>query len=233
MKKINIEKFKKMIGIKTNIHKVSFFHKEDIEKMNEKRILFLDLEFSKNKYIYEIGGFIIEKNKIVELIFKEYSLPNKEEVWDFQKNSFVVSKLNEDKPIFDEKEWFFKLLDSVDYIVVHNYVAEAQCIFKLLYPLEKYDITKINYFNDLKIICTNYSFSNKYFKSKGMTDFKNSEISKYFGWEIMDTEDKLILKNKEIKFCIKKPKSMKSELHNSFYDSAITLTNFISLTKLI
>jgi len=234
----NIDDYQRIVGKKTNIHKVSYFFKEDLKNLSNKRILFLDFEFSMNKIIIEVGGLVLENRKVVELIFDEYSLPPGEPYWDFDVDGFIDGrKLNKNKPLFSDKDQdkLFKLVQSVDYVVVHNYVAEAQCFLKLKTPYEKYNISNCDVFTQGKFICTSYSFKNKYFKSLGMTIFTNSGVSECFGWKIKDKESYLLVKNKSlnIAFKIDKPKGIKSSLHNSFYDSVVTLTNFMSFGKII
>jgi hypothetical protein len=223
----------KVVGTKTNIHKVSYFFKENLE-LYKKRILIIDLEFSMNKHIFELGGLILNNGKVEELLFKEYSLPRGEPYYSFERNGFIDIPLNKGKPLFKDKEWLFSIIESVDYIVVHNYSAEAQCYFKLLHPYEQYDINRLPCFIEDKIICTNYSFKNKYFKELGLEKFSNSELSGSLGWSILDRKDKYVILNKEIEisFEIKKPDNVVSEIHNSFYDVLITLTNLISAKKI-
>lgn len=234
--KFNLNSYQYTIGRKTNIHKVSYFFKNDISEIHSKRILFLDFEFSMNKIICEVGGFILNNNKLEEVIFKEYALPQGEPYWSFEKSCFINDPFNIDKPLFSEqdKNWLFNLVDSVDYVIVHNYVAEAQCFFKLAFPGDKYDIKRCSIFTQDKFICTSYSFKNKYFKSLGMEKFSNSEVSEFFGWKVKDKGSDLLIKNKDldIKFKLPKPKEVESQLHNSYYDSVITLTNFMSMKKI-
>ncbi len=234
--KFNLLSYKNMIGTKTNIHKVSYFFKKDLPSLSSKKILFLDFEFSMNKIIFEYGGFVLNNNKIETLLFKEFSLPNDEPYWDFNQDCFVSLPLNKDKKLFNDmdRDYLFSIIESVDYVVVHNYVAEAQCLLKLIFPTEKYNINNCRVFSQNKFICTNYSFKNKYFKSLGMETFSNSSISNFFKWELKDKPDKIIVNNKslDISFKVNKPSGSKSKLHNSFYDSVITLTNFISLHKI-
>lgn len=226
--------YAKVIGTKTNIHKVSYFLKEDVQTLHKKRILIIDLEFSMNKHIFEIGGIVLNNEKVEQLIFKEYSLPKGEPYFSFEKNGFITTPINKGKSLFKDKDWLFSLLESVDYIVVHNYPAEAQCFFKLLFPNHPYDINKIKYFNEHKIICTNYSFKNKYFTNQGMEKFSNSDLASNFGWKFIDMGNKYKVVNKvlNVEFEVDKPKNVVSALHNSFFDSLITLTNFISAKKI-
>jgi len=225
------EEYIRKIGIKTNIHKVSYFLKGNIRN---KKILFIDMEFSKNKEIYEIGGFVIEERKVIDYIFREYSISKGEPIWDFDNKRFVEKNINRGKKKFlkKDKDWLFTLINSVDYVVMHNYVAEAQCLFKLEYPNEKYNINKVIGFAEGKFICTNYTFNNKYFKDLNYKDFTNSGISKAFGWKIKSKKNKYIIKSSSGPyFEIDKPKNVESKIHNSFYDSVITLTNYISASK--
>ena len=234
--KFDLTSYKNLVGTKTNINKVSYFFKKDLSSISSKKILFLDFEFSMNKIIFEYGGFILNNNKVETLLFKEFSLPEDEPYWDFNQNCFVSWPLNEDKELFSDKDrdYLFSIIESVDYVVVHNYVAEAQCLLKLMFPTEKYNIKNCNVFTQDKFICTSYSFKNKYFKSLGMEIFTNSSVSDFFGWELKDKTNKIIVKNKSINisFKIDKPSGTKSKLHNSFYDSVVTLTNFLSFNKI-
>lgn len=233
--KYSSQEYIKTVGTKTNIHKVSYFLKEDRNILHKKKILFMDIEFSMNKLIFELGGFILNNGKIEEVIFKEYSLPKNEPYFSFEKNGFITTPININKPLFSEKEWLFNILNSVDYIVVHNYTAEAQCFFKILFPNESYDVKRLSIFNENKIICTNYSFNNSYFKKLGLEKFSNSELSKTLGWKVIDNYDSYKISNISINisFDIKKPKNVVSKLHNSFYDIIITLTNFLSAQQII
>lgn len=234
--KFNIDQYKSTIGKKTNIHKVSYFFKKDIKDLHTKKILFLDFEFSMNKFIFEVGGFILNKGVLEETIFEEYSLPANEPVWSFEQNKFVIQKTNTKKQLFSKLDaiGLKSIISRVDYVVAHNYVAEAQCLFKIDYPNEKYDVNKVEIFNSDKIICTNYSFNNGYFKKFGITECSNSKISETMGWNITDIGDSYLIKNEllSVSFKMKKPIGVESKLHNSFYDSIITLTNFFSLKKI-
>lgn len=234
--KFDLNTYKAIVGTRTNIHKVSYFFKHDIKDIHLKKILFLDLEFSMNKVIFEIGGFTLNKGILEDLLFEEYSLPESELVWSFEKNAFIKPKFEKHKKIFSEKDSkrLLYLIDSVDYVVVHNYVAEAQCLHKIIKPGKKYELTDLNLFNKDKIICTCFSFKNEFFKKHGLEKFSNSEISNTLGWVIKDKEDHYTVKNESInvKFKVRKPAGVKSELHNSFYDSVITLTNFFSLKRI-
>lgn len=235
IREYNSKDYFQKVGTKTNIHKVSYFFKENSHLIHKKKILFIDIEFSMNKLIFELGGFILNDGKIEEVIFKEYSLPKNEPYFSFETNGFITKPINIGKPLFADKDWLFDLLDSVDYIVAHNYTAEAQCFFKLLYPYDKYDVSKLNIFNESKIICTNYSFNNVYFKQFGLEKFSNSELSKNLGWDVSEIGNIYKVSNKslEISFEMKKPAAVVSKLHNSFFDIVITLTNFISAQKII
>jgi hypothetical protein len=225
----------KTVGTKTNIHKVSYFFKEDRDVLHKKRILFIDLEFSMNKYIFELGGLVLNNGKVEEIIFKEYSLPKNEPYFSFEHNGFIDTPINKNKPLFSESKWLFNLLDSVDYIVVHNYPAEAQCFLKLLFPKAAYDIERLSIFNQNKIICTSYSFKNNYFKKLGLEKFSNSELSKTLGWSFTEKSSSYLITNLSLNmsFEIKKPANVVSKLHNSFFDILITFTNFISAQKII
>lgn len=235
LREYNSKEYIRKVGTKTNIHKVSYFFKENSHLIHKKKILFIDIEFSMNKLIFELGGFILNNGKIEEVIFKEYSLPKNEPYFSFETNGFITKPINIGKPLFSDKEWLFDLLDSVDYIVAHNYTAEAQCFFKLLYPYDKYDVSKLKVFKEDKIICTNYSFNNVYFKQFGLEKFSNSELSKILGWTVSEDGNKYKVYNKslDMSFEINKPKDVVSKLHNSFFDIVITLTNFISAQKII
>lgn len=230
--KFDLNDYKKAVGVKSNIHKVSYFFKDDIVDLHSKRILIFDLEFSMNKTIFEIGGLILNGSKVEDTFFKEYKLPYGEPYWCFKKNSFITTPLNMTKKEFSSKDtrWLMDLIDSVDYVMVHNYVAEAQCLAKL--NNQPYSALTCELLQNKKFICTNYSFKNKYFKSQGLTETSNGPISEFFGWDITSKDDKYIIKNKGVNFYIDKPDGVKSVLHNSFYDSVVTLTNFMSLKKI-
>lgn len=228
----DLAKYKKAVGVKSNIHKVSYYFKDDVEELHSKRILVFDLEFSMNKHIFEVGGLILNNSKVEETFFKEFSLPIGEPYWCFDSNAFTIAPLNIDKDLFSnqDKDWLLELIDSVDYVVVHNYVAEAQCIEKL--NNNNYSALTCELLQNKKFICTNYSFKNKYFKQQGITNTTNSAISEFFGWSIENQDYKYVVKNNDIKFSVDRPKGVESILHNSFYDSVVTLTNFISLKKI-
>jgi len=233
-KDYDLSNYKYYVGNKSNIHKVSYFYNDN--DFTDKKILFLDFEFSKEYNIYEMGGFIIENNKIIKRIFKEFKLPLSNSIFNFStkrqdpvKNSFNKGKekLNPQKII--------DLVDSVDYIVCHNYVAEVKCILKLKYPDLNYDAKNCKSIDSRKIICTNYTFCNKYFKNEfDLCDFSNSGISNRLNWEVKLKGKEIIVENKKInkKFTVTPPKSFfnasNQNVHNSFYDSVITLTNFLS-----
>lgn len=231
-KEFNIEEYKKVIGKKTNIHKVSYFCKEDLKEINSKKILIFDLEFSMNKIIFEMGGLVLEKGKLKETFFKEYKLPEGEPYWCFKSGGFITEAINKKEKEFSKKdaEWLLEKIEEVDYVVVHNYSAEAQCLAKM--KKKEYKAEECELLQNKKFICTNYSFKNKYFKEKGIENTSNNEISKYFGWSVKEIEEEYVIRNKETKFKIKKPKGVKSELHNSFYDTVITLTNLITLSRI-
>lgn len=230
--KFNIVDYKKNIAGEEK-EKVSFFFKGEVIK--NKKVLFLDLEFSQNKVIYEMGGFVIDNGKLKESFFNEYSLPYGEKIWNFDTSRYsYANKLNVGKSIFSKSDTdkLMALIDSVDYVVMHNYVAELTCIHKLLFKNKIYNKNNIGFFNEGKVICTNYTFNNKYFKSLGVIEkCSNSEISKVLGWEVTDGAEFIQCKNISINitFKIKKPKEVVSELHNSYFDSAVTLTNLFSL----
>jgi len=230
--RFDLDDYKKIVGIKTNIHKVSYFFKDDILDLHDKKILIFDLEFSKNKVIFEIGGLVLNNSKVEKTFFKEFKLPYGEPYWCFERNSFITAPLNTTKKEFSSKDtaWLMNLIDSVDYVMVHNYVAESQCLAKLNNKV--YSSNTCELVQNKKFICTNYSFKNKYFKSQGLTDTSNGAVSDFFGWEIESEENKYIIKNDGVKFYIEKPIGVKSVLHNSFYDSVVTLTNFMSLKKI-
>lgn len=229
----NLLDYKKTIGTKTNIHKVSYFFKDDLLNLHSKKLLIFDLEFSMNKFIFELGGLIIENGKIKETFFYEYKLPFGEPYWSFNSNCFISTPLNTNKPLFSLKDsdWLLSIIEDVEYVVVHNYTAEAQCLAKL--KNKPYNALNCSILQNNKFICTNYSFKNKYFKNFGIEKTSNSDLSNIFGWKIEDKENKYNIKNNEINFFVKKPKGVESKLHNSFYDSVITLTNLISLKKII
>jgi hypothetical protein len=229
----NLIDYKKAIGTKTNIHKVSYFFKEDFDELHNKKLLIFDLEFSMNKFIFEVGGLVLDKGKVKETFFQEFKIPDGEPYWSFESNSFISKPINQNKNLFSKKDrdWLFEIIEEVDYVIVHNYPAEAQCIAKL--KNKPYNALNCSILQNNKFICTNYSFKNKYFKNFGIENTSNSDLSNIFGWKIEDEEDKYNIKNEDINFFVKKPKGVESKLHNSFYDSVITLTNLISLKKII
>lgn len=222
----------------SEIEKVSFFFKDNIEEMKTKKIFFLDLEFSQNRIIFEVGGFIYDNGKITEHIYNEYSLPVGEKVWDFNLSRYLDGgHINSHKSVFSDidRDTLLKIIEDVDYIVIHNYVAELTCFHKLLFKGIKYNKNDIDFFKEGKVICTNYSFNNKYFKNKQMKSFSNAEVSKQLGWNVIEDIEVIYFEHKEldIRFKIKKPIEVVGKLHNSYYDSAITLTNFYSLIYLM
>ena len=77
---MNITDYKKKIGTKTNIHKVSFFFKKDLEEIKNKRLLIIDFEFTAQRNIFEVGGIILNNAKIEKLIFEEFSVPKTDTV---------------------------------------------------------------------------------------------------------------------------------------------------------
>ena len=226
--------YKFLVGDKSTIHKVSYFYNN--QDFTDKKILFLDFEFSKEYNIYEIGGLILENGKITKKIFKEFQLPLDNSIFNFNtKRMIPVNKsFNKGKDKLKAQK-ILDLVDSVDYVVCHNYVAEIKCILKLRFPDLPYDASNCDLIRDRKVICTNYSFSNKYFKSNfDLCDFSNSGVSNRLNWKVKLVGKDIVIENRAIdkKFRIKPPKSFfnasNQNLHNSFYDSVVTLTNFLS-----
>jgi len=229
-----LDNYKFLIGNKSNIHKVSYFYNN--QNFKNKKILFLDFEFSKEYNIYEMGGLILQDGKIIKKIFKEFQLPMDNSIFNFDTKRMipVTKKFNKGKDKLKPKK-ILDLVDSVDYIVCHNYVAEVKCILKLKFPDLPYNVKNCDLMDNNKIICTNYSFSNKYFKDNfNLCDFSNSGISNRLNWKVNLIGKEIIVENKAIdkKFSITPPKSFfkasNQNIHNSFYDSVITLTNFLS-----
>ena len=228
------QNYKFSVGEKNNIHKVSYFYNDN--NFVGKKILFLDFEFSKEYNIYEMGGLILQDGKIIKKIFKEFKLPTNNSIFNFKTKRMnpVTSKFNKGKLTLNPQK-IIDLVENVDYVVCHNYVAEIKCILKLKYPDLSYDATNCNLMETRKVICTNYSFSNKYFKSEfDLCDFSNSGISNRLNWKVKLKGKEILVENKAIdkKFKINPPKSFfnaaNQDLHNSFYDSVVTLTNFLS-----
>jgi hypothetical protein len=235
----DLSTYKYDVGTNTNIHKVSFFFKNYTrESLVGKKILFLDFEFSKEYNIYEMGGLILQDNKIIKTFFKEFTLPSGDNIFSFEtKRHYPISnKFNKNRIKLNKKK-LFNLVNSSDIIVCHNYVAEIKCLLALRYPDKEYNVNNCELIKQGKIVCTNYSFSNKYFKNHfNITEFSNSNISKKMGWLVELKSNKVSVKNKklDIDFSVKAPKSFFSaenkNLHNSFFDSVVTLSNFLSLT---
>lgn len=69
---MNISEYKKTIGTKTNIHKVSLFFKENFQEIKNKKLLFLDFEFTAERNIYEVGGFILNNRKVEKQFLKSF-----------------------------------------------------------------------------------------------------------------------------------------------------------------
>ena len=226
--------YKFLVGEKSNIHKVSYFYNN--YNFENKKILFLDFEFSREYNIYEVGGLILENGKITKKIFKEFKLPLSNSIFNFDTKRMdpVTNSFNKGKEELNPQK-ILDLVESVDYVVCHNYVAEMKCILKLRFPDLDYDISNCDMMRNKKVICTNYSFSNKYFKNEfNLCDFSNSGISNRLNWKVSLKDKEIIIKNKAIdkNFKIIPPKSFfkakNKNLHNSFYDSVVTLTNFLS-----
>ena len=246
---IDIKKYRNLIGKNTQIHKVSYFFKDNLKNIDKKTVLIVDFEFSKNHNINEITIIKIKNRKITSIWFEEFKLPLNDQIFSFETNFYknITKKFNEGKNDFTDevKNKLLNEVDKCDFFVAHNYVAELQCLFKLIYPNEKYDVNKLEVFTKNKVICTNKSFNNKYFKSSGFfkNGFKNDDVSKSLGWEVnyIDEKDKYFnIKNKElgINFNITKlPINFLNSktnigLHNSLFDTIVTLTNYMSLKTL-
>lgn len=241
-KDFQLEEYKKTIGNKTKIHKVSLYFKE-FDKLDKSKVLLVDFEFSKNLNIYEITIITIQNNKIVDSWFEEFKIPSDDMLWDFklEKNVFPSKEFNKNRSEFTDevKKKLINILNSSDYIVCHNYVAELRCIHSILYPYRKYEAENLELFNTDKIICTNFTFNNKYFQKYNFPKFTNSSVSEFLGWNINKEGDYFRLNNKNINidFKLKMSESFllngKGEIHNSYYDTLITLTNFLSLKYII
>lgn len=235
----DLSTYKYEVGTKTNIHKVSFFFKNYTrESLTGKKILFLDFEFSKEYNIYEMGGLILQDNKIIKTFFKEYKLPIGDSIFSFEtkRHHPLPRNFNKNRIVLN-KEKLFKLVDSSDIIVCHNYVAEIKCLLALRYPDKEYNFNNCQLIKQGKIVCTNYSFSNKYFKGQfNISEFSNSNISKKMGWTVELKSKHINVKNNklDIDFKVKAPdtffSSENKNIHNSFFDSVVTLSNFLSLT---
>jgi hypothetical protein len=242
MNKINIKKYKQLIGTGNQIHKVSYFFKKT-EDIKDKKFLIVDFEFSSSYNIYELSILFVKNNKITDIWFEEFKLPSNDKIFDFNLKRPVKIKpsFNKDRNVFtnEKQQKLLNLIDEYDFFVAHNYVAEAQCLFKLLFPNQKYNVDKLNFYKEDKFICTNKSFNNKYFKefeifSQG---FSNENVSKSLGWEVSYKDKSFIVKNhsNNIDFIINKlPSSFFTSkanvgIHNSLYDTIITYTTFLSL----
>jgi len=235
----DLKTYKYDVGTKTNIHKVSFFFKNYTrDSLKDKKILFLDFEFSKEYNIYEMGGLILQNNKIIKTFFKEFKLPDDNSIFSFDKKRYYPLSNNYNKNrIKLNSSKILELVDSVDIVVCHNYVAEIKCLLKLRFPNRDYNSNNCELIKTGKIICTNYSFCNKYFKGEfNLSEFSNSNISKRMGWTVDLKSKHIFVKNKklDIDFKVRPPEAFFSaennDLHNSFFDSVVTLSNFLSLT---
>ena len=131
--------YKFFVGNKSNIHKVSYFYNN--HDFKDKKILFLDFEFSKEYNIYEMGGLILENNKIIKKIFKEFKLPLDNHIFSFEDRRMhpVEKDFNKGKEELIPQK-ILDLVNSVDFVVCHNYVAEVKCLLKLRYPHLEYNV---------------------------------------------------------------------------------------------
>jgi DNA polymerase III epsilon subunit-like protein len=229
----------KQIGNKTQTSKVSLFNKHiSNSELDKKRVLILDFEYSKNYKIYEIGAIVIENRNVVETWFEEFSLPIGEPYFNFKQKYYepVTEFFNFGKrEILDsDLDRLFKLLKESDFIVAHNFTSEMMVIHNILYPNMKYSVENLEIYKNGKIICTNRSFNNRYFKNMEIFDsFSNLDVSKQFGWDISVVSKGLLISNSFLntRFIFSKiPENIKNlKLHNAFYDSVVTLTNLLSL----
>jgi DNA polymerase III epsilon subunit-like protein len=236
------EKFLKEVGVKTQTHKVSFFHKDFTnEEFDKSRVLILDFEHSKSHQIYEIGLIVLENKKIVESWFEEFQLELSDYYFDFDRKRMVeVSPdFNFEKQKLEPHhlQKLFSLIESSDFIIAHNFTAEMQILHKILYPNLKFNVSNLSIYNDEKVICTKRSFDNKYFKKMNIFEgFSNSKISEDFGWSVQFEDNQFVFKNHilNIGFPFSNyPKNISNvKLHNAFYDTLVTLTNYLSLKYL-
>jgi hypothetical protein len=232
-KKYNQNRYRSTIGTKTNIHKVSYFFKE--KDLHLKKILVLDFEFSKEYNVYEFGAILLNKGKVERTFYEEYKIPKDDLLFSFETKRFVYQPENFNKNRKDlNPEWFKELINSVDYIVCHNYVAEMQCFHKM-FKNQKYSAATCDLLNSGKVICTNYTLNNKFFKTD-FNSFSNSNVSEAFGFKLDIKEKRIFCLHEELGFSLEIPnkffKAENKNLHNSFYDAVITLTNFLVLLKL-
>jgi hypothetical protein len=246
IKNINLNTYLKKIGTTTQIHNVSYFNK-GID-LKDKEVVLADFEFSSNYNIFELTIIVVKNNKFKEIWFEEFALDLDDTIFnlDTLRKNKVTSSFNKNKIKMDSTHInkLFNIIDTCDYFVAHNFVAELQCIYKLIYPNSKYDVKKLDLYNQGKVICTNKTFNNKYFKELNIFDngFSNEAVSNFFGWKVEYNYEKKIFEiNNHINkssFVIKKlPNSFyesesKIGLHNSLFDTIITLTTFISLSKI-
>lgn len=235
----DLKTYKYDVGTKSNIHKVSFFFKNYTkESLAGKKILFLDFEFSKEYNIYEMGGLILQDNKITKTFFKEFKIPDSDSIFSFKiKRHLPISNIFNKNRLKLNKEKLFKLVDSADIVVCHNYVAEIKCLLALRFPDLDYNFNNCELVKTGKVVCTNYSFANKYFKGEfNISEFSNSNISKKMGWTVELKSKNIKVKNTKLDtdFTVRAPDAFFSaenkDLHNSFFDSVVTLSNFLSLT---
>ena len=245
---VDIERFKKEIGVTSQIHKVAHFFKDELD-LKGKNVVIADFEFTTQYNIFEITVMNVVDGKITNIWFEEFKVPLSDTVFDFRtKRAVRLTKgFNKDKNEFTDskKKKLLSVIEEADFFVAHNYIAEMQCIHKLKFPGLKYDITSHDIFNDSKIICTNKSFNNKYFKKLDIFDngFSNENVSSSLGWEIKYNQSKktFVLDNKRTAVSIKVDKLpdnfLKSKtnvgIHNSLFDTLITYTSFLSLDEFV
>jgi len=246
--KIDITRFKKDIGVKTQIHKVAHFSKENMDLLG-KNIIIADFEFTTQYNIYEITVMKVKNGKIIDIWYEEFKVPPSDTIFDFNVKRPVrlPGGFNSNKNEFtkEKRDKLISVIEESDFFVAHNYVAEMQCIHKLKFPELKYDVLNIELYNQGKIICTNKSFNNKHFKQLDIFNngFSNENVSNSLGWDIeYKKEDKLfILSNNRTGISIKVDKLPESfiksktsvGIHNSLFDTLITYTSFLSLEEFI
>jgi len=248
MNKIDIARFKKDIGIKTQIHKVAHFFKDNTD-LTDKNIIIADFEFTTQYNIHEVTVIKVKNDKIIDIWFEEFKVPPSDTIFDFKvkRPTRLPSGFNSDKNEFTKEKQtkLIEVIEKADFFVAHNYVAEMQCIHKLKFPGSKYDVANIDIFNQGQIICTNKSFNNKYFKQLDIfkNGFSNENVSDALGWNVeYKKEDKMfLLTNKRTGQSIKvdnlPDNFLKSKtsvgIHNSLFDTLITYTSFLSLEEFI
>ena len=224
----------------------SFFHKFNSKNdLKGKKLTVIDFEFSTKYSIFEVAIFDVIDGIISNIYFKEYQLPLGETYFDINRGHpiKVTNSFNQGKSQFTDKEKIYILsrMENTDYLVSHNYIAEMQCYMKLKFPNAKYDSNKIDIFKNNKIICTRYSFHQKYFTK--LPDYKNGTVSDFFNWKVKITESKDslnfnilnngldILETTQVSKDIFNKKT--ASYHNALFDIFVTYTNLRSLIYML